>query len=304
MVLADEDRRALKVAVVRFQEQLLKAVPAFGRVRSVHAVLEARLIGGPKVVPRFVPHGLRLPHRVTQGRHLADARVALVVLAMCADAEGERHREVWGRAHNAHLPLSIQHRVQGADQRLAELVRPHGRQELQVWLVYQDHRPQCWVVGPALQAHEAILKVFAVRGLDLAVAVQVGGLAVALHLEVGVVADASNDVQPLRHGLIHEIRMVEAWVIAVEPDCVGTKLPQHAQVVAALGAPQRRCLAGHEVVVWKRPSRQRVPGALQGHRGVADTLQHHWLRACHPLGIRGRGRGYGCGRRRAGRTGG
>mmetsp|Transcript_100148 Transcript_100148/g.298899 ORF Transcript_100148/g.298899 Transcript_100148/m.298899 type:complete len:264 (+) Transcript_100148:694-1485(+) len=143
MVLPNEDRGAAEVRIVRVQEE----VPHLrGGVLGVEAVDKAPLVGPPEVVPGRVVHGVRVLHRVPQLQHLPQAWLALEAVALGAAAKREGHGEVRRRALHTCLLLCGEDGIEGADERLAEVLRLPWKAlespfKLQVWLVHEDDHP-------------------------------------------------------------------------------------------------------------------------------------------------------------------
>mmetsp|Transcript_138493 Transcript_138493/g.430677 ORF Transcript_138493/g.430677 Transcript_138493/m.430677 type:complete len:264 (-) Transcript_138493:125-916(-) len=189
VVLADEDWRALKVVLVVVQEEIADVE---GGVRGVDAVHEPGLVQVPEVVVRSVVYRRGVLHGLSQRQHLADAGLVAHVGAARADPEGEGDREVGRDTLHSDLLLGIYHRIEGAHQGSAEM--PGLAQQLEIWLIHEDDRPELWVVSGII-LEETTLQIHDVLLLDHVVAVKVRGHAVALHLRVRVVAEAGNDVQ-------------------------------------------------------------------------------------------------------------
>mmetsp|Transcript_113852 Transcript_113852/g.332648 ORF Transcript_113852/g.332648 Transcript_113852/m.332648 type:complete len:667 (-) Transcript_113852:566-2566(-) len=286
VVLPDEDRRAAEGAVVRVEEE---APHLGGGVLGVEAVDEAPLVGPPEVVPGRVVHGVRELHRVPQVHHLAQGREGLEGGALGAAAEGEGHGEVRGQALHRRLLLRGEHGVEGADERLAEVLGLAGKAlesslKLEIRLVHNDHHPEGRVVA-ARAREEAVLQVLGVLAPDLLVAVVGGVEAAAGHLHVGVVAEPRHNLQSLPLGLVQEGPVVQCGVVAVESHGVGAERPHDAQVMTSTArvaprTPKGRGVAGHEVVVWHHATCM-----LQRHRRIADSLYHALLvRTSHRRG--------------------
>mmetsp|Transcript_71484 Transcript_71484/g.209506 ORF Transcript_71484/g.209506 Transcript_71484/m.209506 type:complete len:288 (+) Transcript_71484:1605-2468(+) len=205
--------------------------------------------------------------------HLPQSRLVGELLAVRADAEGARGREVDEVAGHAHFLLGVQHAVQGADDGLDEAPRLEDAWQLQVRLVDDDHRAQGRVVALAgedrLVLHEAVQQVHAVLGLEELVAVVAAVHAVALHLRVGVVAHADHDLELLRMGLIEEGRVVGLRGVAVEPHVVGAQEADGVEVGPAPRAPHRLCRVAHEVVHGNVAVR-----TLAGYGPIADAFDN------------------------------
>mmetsp|Transcript_58613 Transcript_58613/g.136309 ORF Transcript_58613/g.136309 Transcript_58613/m.136309 type:complete len:210 (-) Transcript_58613:621-1250(-) len=139
--------------------------------------------------------------------------------------------------------------------------------KLLVRLVHEDQGPERGVVDLAA-FEETLLQVLGVVRLDLVVAIEVGGVAAAVHLDVRVVADSGYDLEIECFCFVEEVSMIQRGVVAVEPHSIGTERLDDAEIPAAALAPHRRAAAGHDIVV-------RQPAvALVRQRRVADAFEH------------------------------
>mmetsp|Transcript_125506 Transcript_125506/g.349334 ORF Transcript_125506/g.349334 Transcript_125506/m.349334 type:complete len:210 (+) Transcript_125506:1574-2203(+) len=172
--------------------------------------------------------------------------------------------------------------------------------KFEVWFIHEDDHPEGGMVL-ALAGEKPVSQVLRILLLDLVVAIPGGVHAIARHLHVGIVAEAGDDLQAVVLRLVQEGPVVQRRVVPVEPHGVGAERLDDRQVPAAAPgaaapAPEGRGVAGHEVVVGQHAAR--VP---QGHRRIADALDHALpVRAAHgrgpgPEGVRRGGRGAGGG---------
>mmetsp|Transcript_58171 Transcript_58171/g.165380 ORF Transcript_58171/g.165380 Transcript_58171/m.165380 type:complete len:452 (-) Transcript_58171:140-1495(-) len=262
VVLPDEYGRPPKAGVISVEEEG-PYVPR--RIGGVHAVHETLPVGSPEVVRGLVANTPWVTHRPPQLSHLSHRCLAAKLLAVVANGEGEGGSEVQPQVLNARFLLRVEHGIEGAHHRSTEVGGVCDRWELQIWLIHNDQWPECTVVR--LSNDKAAPQHLTKLNLDLLVAVEACARAVPVHLDVRVVADADDDLQPLLQRLVQERLVVDARVIAVEPHGVGAERPHRRQIPAPSAPPERRGLRGHEVVVLKPPV------ALEGHRGVADALE-------------------------------
>mmetsp|Transcript_52030 Transcript_52030/g.131516 ORF Transcript_52030/g.131516 Transcript_52030/m.131516 type:complete len:304 (-) Transcript_52030:987-1898(-) len=284
MVFPNEDRHGRKVLVVAIQEQALEAAFPLRGVGGVHAVLEARPVRRPEVVPRLVADGLGVAHGPPELSHLPEAREAAVAQASPANAKGEGGSEVGPGPNHAHLLLCIQHAVECAHEGSAKQGGLLRWEKLEVWLIHEDDHPQSRMVCLIAQVQETLLQVPCVCMLDLLVAIVVGFGAIPGHLEVGPIAQTGQNMQALRLGLVQEGQVVDLGVVAVEPHGIGSERLDHAQIVPAVRAPQCSGPRRHEVVV------RQLERPLERRRRIADSLHHLAL----PAGLPHVRRGGGC----------
>mmetsp|Transcript_113230 Transcript_113230/g.283526 ORF Transcript_113230/g.283526 Transcript_113230/m.283526 type:complete len:203 (-) Transcript_113230:1288-1896(-) len=102
--------------------------------------------------------------------------------------------------------------------------------------------------------------------LDLGVAIEMGGDTIALHLDVGVIAEAKDNAQAFGVGLVQERLVVRPRVVAIQSHDIGTHRPDHCQVASPMASPEHRCVFRHEVIIVQ-PLRM-----LRRHRGITDAL--------------------------------